>query len=255
MKKVVLNALIALFSPFYFCACPADTTIKGIEVSFTYTKEIFPESWQPAPVNALGETIATSEILRSAAAALKALNKYPENVLTHNLKAVYFLKSMSFFGVGYGATNSNDVVYISSNGMAKGYTDFYLEKSFHHEFSSILFRNYPSVLDTVEWKKANGNGFDYNDPENGVGAIRSKKSSEELDTALARIGMLTQYAMSSLENDVNTIAQNLFLPDNNFWDITDHYPLIRKKVKLLIAFYNKINPIFTEQYFRKINTQ
>ena len=255
MKKVVLNALIALFSPFYFCACPADTTIKGIEVSFTYAKEIFPESWQHAPVNARGETIAASEISRCAVAAVKALNKYPENVLTHNLKAVYFLKSMSFFGVGYGATNSNDVVYISSNGVGMGYTDFYLEKSFHHEFSSILFRNYPSVLDTVEWKKANGNDFDYNDPENGVGAIRSKKSSEELDTALARIGMLTQYAMSSLENDINTIAQNLFLPDNNFWDITDHYPLIKKKIKLLIAFYNKINPIFTEQYFRKINTQ
>ena len=136
-----------------------------------------------------------------------------------------------------------------------GYTDFYLEKSFHHEFSSILFRNYGLLLDTVEWKKTNGNVFDYNDPESGVGAISSKKSSEELDTALARIGMLTQYAMSSLENDINTIAQNLFLPDNNFWDITDHYPLIKKKVKLLVAFYNKISPIFTEQYFRKINTQ
>jgi hypothetical protein len=236
MKKVVLNALIALFSPFYFCACPADTTIKGIEVSFTYTKEIFPESWQPAPVNARGETIAFSEISRSGAAAVKALNKYPENVLTHNLKAVYFLKSLSFFGVGYGATNSNDVVYIASNGVAKGYTDFYLEKSFIMSFPVFFSGITPRSSIPLSGKKQMEMVLIIMIRKMGWVPFRNKKSSEELDTALARIGMLTQYAMSSLENDINTIAQNLFLPDNNFWDITDHYPLIKKKVKLAYCF-------------------
>jgi len=252
MRKFLPKIFISLFFPsFFLYANPADTTIKKIYIGFTYSKEIFPESWQPSPINAAGEPIVESEISRSKLAIIKALDKYPVDMLQQNIRAVYFLKSMQFFGVRYGATNSRDAVYISNNGVTLGYTDFYLEKSFHHEFSSILFRNYPSSLDTIEWKKANANDFDYNDPEKGVGAIRGKKSSEDPDTVLAKFGLLTQYAMSSLENDINTIAQNLFLPDNDFWSITDHYPLIKKKVKLLIAFYNSINPVFTEQYFRK----
>ena len=252
MKKILLKVFISLFfPPLFLFANPADTTIKKVYVGFNYSKEIFPESWRPSPINAEGEPIVESEISRSKSAIIKALAKYPVDMLQQSIRAVYFLKSMHFFGVGYGGTNSSDAVYISNNGVLLGYTDFYLEKSFHHEFSSILFRNYPALLDTVEWKKANGNDFDYNDPEKGVGAIRSKKSSEELDTVLAKFGMLTQYAMSSLENDLNTIAQNLFLPDNNFWNIADHYPLIKKKVNLLIAFYNSINTVFTELYFRK----
>jgi hypothetical protein len=157
---------------------------------------------------------------------------------------------MKFFNVGYGGTNSLDAVYLTANGVDAGYTDTYIEQTFHHEFSSVLFRDYPSLLDTIEWKKANDPTFDYNDPESGVGAIRSGRSSQVLDTALAKYGFLTEYAMSSLENDVNTLAQNLFVPEQNFWKFVDRYPGVSKKVKLLIAFYGKLSSQFNEQYFR-----
>src|SRR5262249_10670483 len=125
-------------------------------------------------------------------------------------------------------------------------------QTFHHEFSSILFRNYPSLLDTIAWKNANIPGFDYNDPEAGVGAIRKNQSSQELDTALCAKGFLTQYAYSSLENDINTVAQNLFKPSHGFWEIVDRYPRINRKTKLLIAFYNQLHSVFTESYFRQM---
>ena len=252
MKSSLLQ-LFFIAAPLYCVANPADTTIKGVPVSFHYTASIFPESWIPAPINARGESITNTETGRSKAILISAMNKYPVPVLQTNLRAVYFLRSMEFFGVGYGGTNSNDALYLTNDGISKGYTDKYLEQSFHHEFSSILFRNYPHLLDTTAWKKANIPGFDYNDPEAGVGAIRNKESSQELDTALCAKGFLTQYAYSGIENDVNTITQHLFRPDKGFWDIVDKYPRIRQKTKLLIAFYNEIDPVFTETYFRKLD--
>src|SRR5205085_6021762 len=103
-----------------------------------------------------------------------------------------------------------NAVYITNQGRRAGYTDEYLEQTFHHEFSSILFRNYIDKFDTLSWKEANAPDFNYNDPENGVGAIRDNRSSQALDTLFCKKGLLTEYAGSGIENDVNTFAQNLF---------------------------------------------
>jgi hypothetical protein len=231
-----------------------DTTIKSVHIGFTYSSLIFPESWRPAPINGYGEQLAPEEIERSRNILLKGLNKYPQSVLK-NLSAVYFLQQMKFYNVSYGGTNSTDAVYLVNQGELSGYTDQYLEQTFHHEFSSILLRNFPALLDTSLWKSANYPGFIYNDPENGVGAIRNNQSSQDLDTVLCKKGILTQYGGSSIENDVNTFAQNLFRPDENFWSYVDHYRRIREKTTLLIRFYTKLNPAFTEQYFRKIERE
>ena len=254
MKKIIGSFLFCLFLLFRAQAGPADTTIRGVAVYFdASTASAFPASWLPAPTSATSAFISSREIRRSKAVIATALAKYPVALLESTLKAVYFFKSMSFFEVGYGGTNSNDAVYITNDGTDMGYTDPYLEQTFHHEFSSILIRDYPSLLDTVAWKKANIPGFDYNDPEAGVGAIRNNESSQEIDTFLCEKGFLTQYSYSSLENDVNTIAQNLFKPDPYFWLYAGKYPRIRQKVKLLIAFYNKLSPSFNETYFKKFN--
>jgi len=233
-------------------AAPADTSINGIKVEFDYTLSIFPSSWQVAPINARAENMPRSEIMRAKGVITDALNKYPLSLLKQELTGVYFVRTMRFYDVAYGGTNSENSVYISNDGVKMGYTANYIEQTFHHEFSSILLRNHPSFLDTAEWKKSNIAGFDYNDPENGVGSIRKNQSSQDLDTVLTQQGFLTQYSLSSLENDINTVAQNIFCPSPDFWLITEKYPRVKRKVKLLIAFYGRINPIFTEEYFKKL---
>jgi hypothetical protein len=244
-----------MLTPFSLTAQNADTTIRKVYVGFNYSTDIFPESWRPAPISAAGTPIEQGEIQRSKAVMAKALSKYPEAIFEYNLKSVFFLKEMKFFDVGYGGTNSNDAVYLTNEGISLGYTDKYLEQTFHHEFSSILFRNYPTFLDTTAWKDANSPGFIYNDPEAGVGAIRNNQSSQELDSIFCLKGILTQYAGSSIENDVNTFAQNLFRPEENFWTYVDRFPRIKQKTKLLIHFYSKISAMYTEQYFRKLENQ
>ena len=252
--KVIANLIFLLATiPGHSRAMPADTTIKGVSVSFIYSATIFPESWQTAPIDATGEQISAAEMERSKSVIARALNKYSVVSLKKNLQIIYFLKSMKFYDVGYGGTNSTDALYLTNNGAAMGYNDLYMEQTFHHEYSSILYRNYPSFIDEEAWKKANIPGFDYNDPENGVGAIRNNESSQDLDTTLCKKGFLTQYSLSGIENDINTFAQNIFSPSAGFWKIVDQYPRIKNKVKLLIDFYKKIDPLFTNEYFKKFN--
>ncbi len=229
----------------------ADTVIQKVKVVFKFDPSIFPDSWQANPILAKGEAIDSTEIARCKVITASALKKYPTPILYMNLKTIYFVRSEKFYEVGFGATNYHDALYISDNGKEKGYTDRFIEQSIHHEFSSILFRNYGWLLDTASWNKANLPGFGYTDTESGVGAIRKNESSQDLDTALASKGFLTQYAHSDIENDINTIAQNLFSPAPGFWKIVDAYPRIRQKVNLLIRFYHSILITFTEQYFRE----
>ncbi len=235
---------------------PPDTVIRGVKLSFRHKVSDFPKTWQVAPIHAKGEPIAASEVKRSTRIISQAMNKYPAPLLDKNLEAVYFLRTMTFYGVGYGGTNSANALYLTNEGLLMGYSDLYLEQTYHHEFSSILYRNYTSFIDETKWLQANLNGIDdYNDPEKGVGAIRNNQSSQDFDTVLCARGFLTEYAMSGIENDINTLAQNLFCPSPGFWDIADRYHRIHEKTMLLIGFYNKLSPTFTEAYFRKINTR
>jgi hypothetical protein len=253
MKSLLTACLFSLGLPAFPGTTINDTTIRGVRIGFTYSNSIFPESWQSSPISAYGKPIAEAEIGRSKSIMVKALAKYPVATLGKELKAVYFLRAMTFYDVGYGGTNSNDALYLTNNGIAQGYTDLYLEQTFHHEYSSILYRNHPSWFNETGWTNANIPGFSYNDPESGVGAIRNNESSQDLDTGLCRKGFLTQYSLSGLENDINTFAQNIFSPSPGFWQLADQYPRIYRKIKLLIDFYHRIDPVFTEEYFRKLN--
>ncbi len=252
--KIMVTIILFFNSLFFFSRHnPADTTIKGVLISFNYSPAIFPETWQVAPILASGELIASSEIERSKMVMIKALTKYPAAALQKDLQVVYWLKSMKFYDVGYGGTNSTDALYLTNGGTVLGHSDLYLEQTFHHEYSSILYRNHPSLINEDAWEKVNSSGFDYNDPENGVGAIRNNESSQDFDTALCNKGFLTQYSLSGIENDINTFPQNIFSPSEGFWKIVDQYPRIKKKVKILTDFYNKIDDQFTDDYFKKLN--
>ena len=228
-----------------------DTIIRGVKVSFYYDASIFPPSWLEAPIKASAEAIHPDETSRCKQILIKALRKYPVALLQRELQHIYFLHSMRFYNLDYGGTNSFDAVYLTDSGKEMGYNDLYLEQTFHHEFSSILYRNYPNLLNQSAWMASNPPGFTYRDPENGVGAIRNNQSSQDLDTALCQLGFLTQYAESGMENDLNTFAQNIFSPSPGFWELVDNYPRIATKFNLLLIFYNSISPLFTESYFRK----
>jgi hypothetical protein len=225
----------------------------GIRVVFIEEASMFPDTWYGNEINGKGISLDTSEYVRSEQMIRKALGKYPLSVIKKNLKKIYVLHSIQFYGQTFGGTNSNDIVYVGNKGVAMGYTDAYLEQTFHHEFSSVLLRKYPSFFKEAEWKDSNSEDFSYG--AGGVEALKSGESDQEIDSTLNVQGVLCQYGKASVEEDFNTFAEHLFLPTDQFWELLRKYDRLNKKTQLLISFYKKLSPLFSQAYFEQFSIE
>lgn len=220
----------------------------GIELIFVLEDGMFPQSWYQAEINAQAEALEIDEIERTIQVLNASLAKYPEKLIKNNLKRVYVLKSLEFFGTSYGGTYTSNAVFLSNKGIKRGYTDSYIEKVFHAEFSSILYNNYVVNFQEESWKSANAEGFEYG--SGGMLALKTGKSSESFQNQHNELGFLNQYAQSSIENDFNSFAKNLFYPTKDFWKLTEEWPGLKAKLELIVAFYGKIDEQFDLEFFR-----
>ena len=205
------------------------------EIIFTADGDIFPSEWYGTDIDAKAENLSEDEIERSKRIIISALDKYPIQFLKYNLKSVYVLKSMSFFGVNYGGTNSVDCVYVANDGEDMGYTDIIIEQEFHHEFSSILFFKYGYIFNESGWRQVNPAGFEYFDEvTGGAGAIKEGRASQEFDPKAHEAGFLYEYAQSTVENDFNSFAENIFMGNENFFETVERYEKLKMKLGLIV---------------------
>lgn len=211
---------------------------------------IFPDSWRRAPVLASGEVLPEDQIKRVRTMLERALKKYPSQVLQADLKAVYVLAELRYSGVITSGTNSRTSVYLKIGEVKQGFTDLHNEGVFHAEFSSILLRNHARFFDKEAWQAVNPPGFKY--LGNGVDAVKQKKAGLALRDELHEAGFLVEYAQSTMENDLNGMAKMLFNGEAALWQIADKHLRIQRKLKLTLAFYQKIDPAFSEAFFRSL---
>jgi hypothetical protein len=61
-------------------------------------------------------------------------------------------------------------------------------------------------------------------------------------------GFITDYGRTTFENDFNEYAAMIFTHPQKFKRIMNQYPKVRGKFQILLEFYHKIDPIFTEEY-------
>lgn len=214
---------------------------------------IFPDSWYKDEINPKGESLKPEEIERSMEIVIRALKKYPEVILENNLKKIYVLNYLEFYGVPYGGTNKAGlgVVYMINRGVENNYSDFSIEKRFHSEFSSILLMRYPEKINHSKFREYNPADFEYAYEGDQYKAIKEGKASKIFNPNLHEIGFLHTFAQSAFENDFNSIAEYLFMSDKTFWEIYEEYPLIKAKTDLVIEFYNSLDETFTKEYFLK----
>jgi len=225
-----------------------DNKNYNVQILFNVEDKMFPESWYESEINAEPLSLDSAECERSKQLILNAVKKYPASIINANLEKVYVLKRIKFYGVDYGGTYYLDskTVYVTNSGIENGYTDEFVEQSFHHEFSSILMQAYS--FDDTNWKSKNKPGVEYG--SGGVNAIIEGNSSLDFDSNYNKNGFLSAYGMSDVENDFNTFAENLFLPSKDFWLICNKYSRIKAKVKIMITFYLSIDEQFSEEYFK-----
>jgi hypothetical protein len=249
-----MTGRILLFLSALICACcpwaHAEQKVlmkTPVRMVTSADKEIFPDSWLTVRIAASGEELAQEEVNRTARVVAAAARKYPAEVLAANLGTVYILRRLVYFGVATGGTNSRRDIYLANDGVRLGYTDQALENAFHAEFSSILLRNFPNYLDTAAWSKANPPGFSY--LGTGVEAIKDAKAGLVTTEASLADGFVYEYAKSSLENDFNALAKRLFNGDARFWGAAGQYSGLSNKTDLATAFYQRLHPALTGEYF------
>lgn len=239
---------------FFLDLCGQDNNTlldSQIKIEFSCDSTTFPSFWFNNEINAKGKSLDSSEIERSKRVILKALSKYPNELILKNITKIFVLKEMQFFGQPYGGTTSTSVIYLSNDGIQNGYSDFWLEQKFHSEFSSILFRNYSHKFKNRKWVSFNSPEIKYG--TSGVDAIRNGKASLTFDLDLNKKGFLFLYATSTIEEDFNSFAENLFLSRDSFWEIVNKNERIKMKMLLVVEFYSKIDKSFSYEYFEKIS--
>jgi hypothetical protein len=225
---------------------------SGVEIIFVTESGMFPTNWYGGTIKGSAVSLDESERQRSVDILKKAMVKYPVDVLKKTLKKIYVLKDLNFFGVGYGGTNTDYKVYVVNEGLSNGYDDNFVEKLFHAEYSSVLFNMFPDYFNAKAWQKMNPDGWKYTGTT-GAEAIRDGESSESITDKYNSQGFLNQYSQSTLENDFNAFAKNIFCCDETFWNTVEKYRGLVVKLYLAVDFYHKINPAFTEDYFRKLS--
>ena len=210
----------------------------GVNIHYIYDSQaFFPKEWLLAPISGKGSQIHLKEVKRLLPITEEFLSKYSKSILKKNLLDIYLLGELKFYGKSYGATNSKSALYVKSKGKSEGFTDSYLLGMMHHEFSSILLRNYKDEFPTDAWKAANQDGWKYfGTGESMLGQKDLFGQSEEL---LSR-GFLVKYSQSSLEDDFNTFADLAFTEPNRLKELASKYERINKKYQLMIDFYKKI---------------
>lgn len=230
-----------------------DTRTK-VKIIFVAEAKMFPDSWNTGEIKAKVEKLDKNEIERSKKIIQNALNKYPTKVITNNLTKIYILNRITFYeNVDYGGTYHEKTVFIANSGVANGYTDEFVEQTFHHEFSSILFFNYPKFISQTAWKQPNAPDIKYG--KGGLNALQTDASSTDFDEKLNKKGFLTQYSTAALEEDFNIFAQHIFKASPQFWEIVEKNIRLKKKLNILVKFYQSINPKFTLDYFKKISKE
>ena len=232
-------------------AAEADTVVleeKPVRVVTSSSPGIFPKSWHSPAVAAAGTALSPAEIERVRPILRRGLAKYPPAVLAANLAAVYPLASLRYRSVLTSGTNSRDSVYLRIGSVKAGFTDAHIEGTLHAEFSSILLRNHPALLDATAWNAANPPGFRY--LGDGVDAVKQGKAGLQFRQDLLAKGFLTEYATSTLENDFNGISRRLFMGDAALWTLARQHAAIQAKLTLALAFYRRLDPAFTEAFFQ-----
>lgn len=222
-----------------------------VEIKFSCDSSTFPSTWMDKEINAKGTNLDSNEIVRGKKIIAKALLKYPVELVKSNLRKIYILKSLEFYGVPYGGTNSISCIYLSNKGIQEGYTDFWIEQNFHAEFSSIFLRNYSFLFDKTKWISNNDPDIKYGN--SGVDAIKNGKAITSFDMELNKKGILSLYATASIEEDFNSYAENLFLSSLGFWEITNVHHKVKEKMMQVVDFYNSINKNFNFNYFESIS--
>lgn len=208
----------------------------GVDIHYQYSPEsFFPHDRTPRGSQAWIKHIGTTLPL-----VKRFLSRYPDWVIKENLADIFLLGKLEINGRSYGGTYVDSAIYISLGGFFR-HNDSSLLGLMHSEFSSILFRQYKFFKEA--WKAVNSPTWSYEDSDRGTGfEMLGKKDLHEQTGELLRNGFLVKFSQSDLENDFNMFVSWAFTRPDRLRELASKYERIQKKYRLVIEFYESIDP-------------
>ena len=248
MKSSILTFLFLIVVSTSFGASYQDER-SGVEIIWP-ENEFFPEDIYETGSSPFALPLDTGRIESTLEVIKTALSKYPKGLLQEQLERVVLLDTMSFYGLAYAGTYWGKSVFLVNGGEELGYTLKFVEQTFHHEFSSLLFNNYQRYLNKSSWMKQTPRGFKY--LENGGIEGLEKDFGYQSNASLVKQGFIVEYAQSDLEEDFNCLAENLFCCSPDFWKNRRKSRKLRRKIAMTINFYRAIDRRFKKKYFKNL---
>ena len=212
-------------------------------------------NWKKEPLNAAFSGYSPrdkAELELCKQALREAFSAYPKNVIQENLDNLVLLEHLSFNGLAYGGTylqpqDSDNFVYLVIPKHLQGNKLVnHIKSVFHHEFSSILMKNYE--FSEEKWKSANPPEYKYKYGDSGGGAkaLELGETGKYKTQMLHEKGLLNEYGEASIEEDFNTYSAMLLTYPETFSMQFYKYPRVKKKTRIWMDFYISINPKFQD---------
>lgn len=212
----------------------------GIVVRYTD-----PSNFRVASLETFGDVLSVAQLdERNVLTALRgvrsALSVYPPELVRQQLGAIFLTGELETQGIKIGGTYLHDWIYVSGAGLRGFWAENLVALSVHHEFSSLLFHN--SEFPDFAWRSVNDTSFTYlEDPDAVLQAADKRRDAAEADQ-WHRAGFVSDYGMSSLENDLNTFAELAFGSPAELVELAQRYPKVGAKLSLLVDFYQGLTP-------------
>ncbi|MBV1872218.1 MAG: hypothetical protein KUG83_06690 [Gammaproteobacteria bacterium] len=214
----------------------------NIIIKHGVAEEAIPDYWLLPPSSATAEPIEKANLNRFIKNLERELEKYPVEVIKQNLSTIYLFKELSFYGVGYGGTSIGNSIYLTGGAIEEGYDNTYMANVFHHELSSIFFRDHPFPKEA--WSSINPEEFAYVDSYNEVLAAVTEANESGDNVGSHEEGFVSKYGQSTLENDFNMYAEMIFMDPQKLKSLSEKYPRVRQKYELTKNFYTSMSEDF-----------
>ena len=177
----------------------------------------------------------------------KAFAIYPTGFVPRMSKTIALASHIDVWKEDAGGLYHDHMIAVNFEGIDDPTTRPFDIDTVHHELSSIVRRQV--TFNVTSWESANPVGFSYMSLE-GYKAVLSDAGSVDGTPALHRLGFISRYGETSLDNDWNTYAERVFGHGAEFaqWLIAE--PALRAKTRILMGVYQSLDPRF-ESYFEQ----
>jgi hypothetical protein len=257
--SIVLLIMQQLFAWHYFKTFPKEeidalfepiTSKYGIRIVYEIGEDFFsPLENPPIPAGpprySKVKPIRHRVLVRYPALLQKAFDKYPVEIIKKYLNAIYYAGEIDADGDKADGTYDpfRRIIYLVNSGSLKENQSIYI---IHHEFSSLLLKSHSFWVDP--WTDHHPKDFKYFDDIYDDWKEVEKARITITDADFFKKGFVSNYGLTNFSNDFSEYSAMIFTYPEKFKKIMNQYPRVRGKFLVWLEYYQKIDPIFTEEY-------